>query len=60
MRQTLSVPEVAKLLGVSSRLVYDEIERGHIRALSIGRRRVIPVIEVERLLGSPIHMPEAS
>jgi excisionase family DNA binding protein len=60
MRQTLSVPEVAALLGVSSRLVYDEIERGYIRALSIGRRRVVPVVEVERLLGGPIVLPEAS
>jgi len=60
MRLTFTVPEVAKMLGVSDRLVYLEIERGHIRALSIGRRRVIPVVEVERLLGTQISWPEAS
>ena len=52
MRLTFTVHEVAGMLGVSSRLIYEEIQRGNIAAIMIGKRRVIPKAEVERLVGS--------
>lgn len=60
MRLTVTVPEAARLLGCSARLVYEEIERGHIHALALGRRRLIPRTEIERLLGATINWEEAS
>jgi excisionase family DNA binding protein len=54
MRLTYTVHEVAAMLGVSPKLIYDEIQRGTIYALSLGRRRIIPKTEVERLVGSVI------
>jgi excisionase family DNA binding protein len=51
MRLTYTVHEVAAMIGVSTRLVYDEIQRGNINAIHIGRRRIIPRSEVERLVG---------
>jgi len=51
MRLTFTVYEVATLLGVSTRLVYDEIQRGNIQALSLGRRLLVPRTEVVRLVG---------
>ena len=56
MRMTFTVAEVAGLLGVSARLVYEEIQRGNIAAISLGRRRVIPRNEVERIIG-PLEPP---
>ena len=60
MRLTVTVPEAARLLGCSARLVYDECERGNIICLKIGRRRLIPKVEIERIIGSPVEWSEAS
>ena len=60
MRLTVTVPEAARLLGCSARLVYEEIERGHITCLKMGRRRLIPKVEIERIIGSPVEWSEAS
>lgn len=54
MKLTYTVAEASALLGVSARLVYNEIERGNIRAIEIGRRKLIPAVELERLLGTPL------
>lgn len=56
-RLTVTVAEAAEILGISRRLVYDAINRNELRAISIGRRLVIPRAEIERLLGSPIEVP---
>lgn len=60
MRLTVTVPEAARLLGCSARLVYDECERGNIACLKIGRRRLIPKVEIERILGTTVEWSEAS
>ncbi|MHB8574357.1 MAG: excisionase family DNA-binding protein [Dehalococcoidia bacterium] len=52
-RRTVEVAELAELLGCSARLVYDEVTRGNVRALHLGRRVLIPDTEVERLLSAP-------
>lgn len=56
-RLTLTVAEAAALLGISRRLVYDAINRGELRAISIGRRLVIPRVAIEEILGQPIEVP---
>lgn len=42
-RWAVSVPEAAKLLGVSRTLLYQAVRRGEIPAQTIGGRLVIPV-----------------
>ena len=41
-RETLTVAEAAKALGLSRNSVYEGVRRGEIPALRIGRRVVIP------------------
>ena len=45
-----SVEEVAKILGVSRNGMYRAIERGEIPSVRVGRRIVVPMAAVERLL----------
>lgn len=58
MRLTVTVNEAARILGCSARLVYDQIEEGKIACLKIGRRRLIPRIEIERIVGMAIDWSE--
>lgn len=46
----LTLGESAEALRVSVRTVERLLQRGRLRAKSIGRRRVIPVSELERFL----------
>lgn len=57
MRATLNVPEVAELLGVSAETIYRQVRSGEMRAVRIGRRLVVPVVDVEQLLGAPVTAP---
>lgn len=59
MRATLNVPEVAELLGVSAETIYRQVRAGEMRAVRIGRRLVVPVVDVEQLLGAPVTAPAA-
>lgn len=49
----VAVPEAARLLGVSPALAYELIARGHLNAISLGRRLVVPVASLRDLVGSP-------
>jgi len=49
--RTLSVDDVAKILGVGRSAVYEAIRRGEIPALHFGRRIVVPRVALLRLLG---------
>lgn len=49
-RATLTVPEVARLLGISRNEAYLAVQRGEIPARRIGRRIVIPRAALERWL----------
>jgi excisionase family DNA binding protein len=49
--QTLTVEAVARILGVSRESCYRAVRAGQIPALRLGRRWVIPVSGVRRLLG---------
>ena len=50
-RPTLKVREAALLLGVSHETLYAAIRRGELRAIKLGNRVIVPVAEVEGMLG---------
>jgi excisionase family DNA binding protein len=49
-RQTLTVEETARLLGVSRSAAYLAVRRGDLPVIKIGRRYVVPRVALERLL----------
>ncbi len=49
-RQTLSVTETAKILGIGRNLCYSRIKKGDIPVIKIGRRYVVPKKALEKLL----------
>jgi excisionase family DNA binding protein len=48
---TMSVGETADLLGISRWLAYEQIQRGELPALRMGRRLRVPVRPVLELVG---------
>lgn len=49
-RQVYSVEEAAQVLGVSRSHLYEQIRLGRVPCVRIGRRMLVPVTAVERLL----------
>jgi excisionase family DNA binding protein len=49
-RQTVTVEETAKRLGIGRNTAYDAVRRGDIPSIRIGRRVVVPVAVLERML----------
>jgi excisionase family DNA binding protein len=49
-RLTLTVEEAAALLGISRAFAYDAVRRGEIPAIKIGRRILVPILALNRLL----------
>ena len=47
---TLSVSEAAKLLGISRNAAYLAVHRGEIPSVIVGRRILVPVSALERML----------
>jgi excisionase family DNA binding protein len=41
-RLALSVEEAARLVGISRRQIYEEITRGRLRTVKVGKRRLVP------------------
>ena len=59
-RLAYSVDEAARLTGLSRDLLYDEMRRGHLDYLKVGRRRLITRQHLEQFLGmTPGHQPSA-
>lgn len=52
-KQTLSVEEAAKVLGIGRNLAYDRVKTGEIPAIKIGRRLLVPRAALEKLLSEP-------
>ena len=50
-RVTMSVTETADLLGISRWLAYEQIQRGELPAIRMGRRLRVPVRPVLELVG---------
>jgi excisionase family DNA binding protein len=49
-RQTYTLEEAAKLLGVGRNQAYDAAKRGQIPVLKIGRRLLVPKAALNRML----------
>lgn len=52
-RMTMTVGEAAKRLGIGRNSCYDAVQRGEIPSLRIGKRLLIPVVALERMLAGP-------
>jgi excisionase family DNA binding protein len=52
-RLTVSVEEAAELLGISRGHAYALVNRGEIPSLRLGRRVVVPLVALHRLLNGP-------
>jgi excisionase family DNA binding protein len=50
-KKVLSVEEAGKLLGLGRSAAYAAVNRGQIPTLRFGRKLVVPVAELERLVG---------
>jgi len=50
----ITIPELAKLLGVSRIAIYNRVKKGHIPATKIGRTYVIADRTVETILGRKV------
>jgi len=53
-RQTLTVEEAGRLLGISRNSAYEAARRGELPAIRIGKRLIVPRAALEKLLGAPI------
>ena len=49
-RRAYSVEEAAVDLGIGRSLMYDLVKRGEVRTVKLGRRRVVPAVELDRLM----------
>lgn len=49
-RMTVTVEEAAEMLGVSRSLAYKLVQRNELPSLRLGRRLVVPVRALERLV----------
>ena len=52
-RQTFTVPEVAKVLGIGRSAAYEAARTGQIPTIKIGKRILVPRVALERLLEQP-------
>lgn len=51
-RQTLTIPEAAKALGICRNQAYEAARRGEIPTIKIGKRLLVPRAALDRLLQS--------
>jgi excisionase family DNA binding protein len=52
-RQTVTVEEAATILGVGRNKAYEAARSGEIPAVRIGKRLLVPIVALERLLTTP-------
>ena len=56
-RKTLSIPEAGKALGIGRSAAYEAARTGQLPTIRIGRRLLVPIVALERLLqeaGRPV------
>ena len=56
----VTVPEAARLLGISRTHAYELVTRGELAHVRLGRRIVVPKHAISALLGVPGEMPTRS
>lgn len=49
-----TIPELAKILGISRIAVYKRVKKGQIKAVRIGRNYAIPKKQIENILGKSL------
>ena len=49
-KQTISIPEAAEVLGIGRSAAYEAARTGQIPTIKIGKRILVPVVALERLL----------
>jgi excisionase family DNA binding protein len=49
-KKTLSIPEVGKVLGIGRSAAYEAARSGQLPTIRIGRRILVPLVALERLL----------
>jgi excisionase family DNA binding protein len=52
-RLAYSVDEAARLTGLSRDLLYDQMRRGNLSYIKVGRRRLITSTHLQQFLGTP-------
>jgi excisionase family DNA binding protein len=57
-RLVVTVPEAARMLGVSRTLGYELVARGELGAVRLGRRVVVPLAAIEELLAAAVRTGE--
>jgi excisionase family DNA binding protein len=50
MKVTITIPEAEKKLGVGRNQAYAAAHRGELPTIKIGRRLLVPVVALERML----------
>lgn len=53
-KQTLTVPEAAKVLGIGRAAAYEAARTGQIPTIKIGKRILVPMAALEQLLKEPV------
>jgi excisionase family DNA binding protein len=51
-RLAVSVTEAATMLGISRGLAYELVHRGELPVIQLGRRLVVPIVALERLVAA--------
>ena len=51
-RQTMNVEDAGKILGLCRNAAYEAVKRGEIPTIKIGRRLLVPLIALEKLLNN--------
>lgn len=59
-KATISVPETAKLLGISRNLAYELARTGRLPTLRLGRRLLVPRVALEELLRTGCTAPSTN
>lgn len=49
-KMTLSIPEVAEMLGISRNSAYQGVMTGEIPSIRVGKRILVPIKALERML----------
>ncbi len=57
--RTYDVPDAAKILGIGRNQAYERVRCGDLRSIRMGKRLLIPKVEIERILNGDARPIEA-